>query len=95
MSRLFRGIQKHKHWIIRAEVYRLKSEHILYLGLHCTSMVFKSSLSYFYSFRTLLVLLEQIPYHKLKGGLLSAMTKRVLRLSPTANPVIQIAVSWV
>ena len=43
--------------------------------------------------RTLIVLLEQIPYHKLKGGILSSMAQRILRLSPAANPVIQIAVS--
>jgi len=42
--------------------------------------------------KTMITLLEQVPFHRLRSGVLGAICGRLLRLKPDANPVIQIAV---
>ena len=42
--------------------------------------------------RTLVILLEQVPFHRLQGGILQNIADKLLRLKTDANPVIQIAV---
>ena len=42
--------------------------------------------------KTLVVLLEQVPFHRLQTGILNSISDKLLRLKLEANPVIQIAV---
>ena len=42
--------------------------------------------------KTLVILLEQVPFHRLQGGILNSIADKLLRLNLDANPVIQIAV---
>ena len=42
--------------------------------------------------KTLVMLLEQVPFHRLESGILHSIADKLLRLNLDANPVIQIAV---
>ena len=42
--------------------------------------------------KTLVTLLEQVPFHRLQSGILTSIADKLLRLKLDANPVIQIAV---
>lgn len=42
--------------------------------------------------KTLVILLEQVPFHRLQSGILHSIADKLLRLKLDANPVIQIAV---
>lgn len=42
--------------------------------------------------KTLVTILEQVPFHRLQSGILTSISDKLLRLKLDANPVIQIAV---